>query len=505
MLTYDMSAANGPMYKYLYECIRKDIEAGRIRPREKMPSKRTLAGNLGVSTITVENAYDQLIDEGYIIAEPRKGYFAANLENIVHFSVPTTPYSRQQAPKSQLQRNELPGHEKPANETGGIRAQGNTAAGKHMPEIHLPEQTDSHWFSFSSNKIPAGSFPFSIWARLSRRTLSFMEKELLEVSPSSGIRPLREAIAQHLASFRGMNIDPDQIIVGAGTEYLYDMLIKLLGTDRKYCIENPGYRKLEKIYTSCGADCVPADMDQDGILVPSLRGKNAGVAHISPTHHFPTGITMPAARRYELLAWANEKEGRYIIEDDYDSEFRLTVRPIPSLQSLDAGNKVIYMNTFSKSLASTIRISYMVLPPELVEKYYRELSFYSCTVPNIEQYTLAAFISEGYFEKHINRMRLFYKNQRKKVLEIIEETLGAENFRIVENHAGLHFMLELKTGRKDSDVEAILKRQGIKIEALSDFYMDGKTRNTHLFIINYSNADLEKLKKAVRILKENCF
>ena len=203
-----------------------------------------------------------------------------------------------------------------------------------------------------------------------------------------------------------MNVDPDQIIVGAGTEYLYGLLVKLLGTDKVYCVEDPGYKKISQIYECNNAKCLPVQMDEQGISVELIKKANAQIAHISPTHHFPTGITMPVNRRYELLAWANESSDRYIIEDDYDSEFRMNGHPIPPILSIDACEKVIYINTFSKSLTSTIRISYMVLPEHLANEFYRRLSFYSCTVSTFEQYTLARFISEGYFEKHINRMRL---------------------------------------------------------------------------------------------------
>ena len=192
-----------------------------------------------------------------------------------------------------------------------------------------------------------------------------------------------------------MNVDPDQIIVGAGTEYLYGLLVKLLGTDKVYCVEDPGYKKISQIYECNTAKCLPVQMDEQGISVELIKKVNAQIAHISPTHHFPTGITMPVNRRYELLAWANESSDRYIIEDDYDSEFRMNGHPIPPILSIDACEKVIYINTFSKSLTSTIRISYMVLPEHLANEFYRRLSFYSCTVSTFEQYTLARFIFEG--------------------------------------------------------------------------------------------------------------
>ena len=328
MLTYDLTKTDGPLYKCLYECIKNDISQGKLSSGEKMPSKRTLAKNLGVSTITVENAYDQLIGEGYMFARPKKGYFIADVSDIRVIKAPV--------------QKEL--------------------------SIKLPPEQDESIFDFSSNRTDSGNFPFSIWAKLMRETISLREQELLSVSPCGGVRELREAIASHLSSFRGMNVDPDQIIVGAGTEYLYGLLVKLLGTDKVYCVEDPGYKKISQIYECNNAKCLPVQMDEQGISVELIKKANAQIAHISPTHHFPTGITMPVNRRYELLAWANESSDRYIIEDDYDSEFRMNGHPIPPILSIDACEKVIYINTFSKSLTSTIRISYMVLPEHLADR-----------------------------------------------------------------------------------------------------------------------------------------
>ena len=317
------------------------------------------------------------------------------------------------------------------------------------------------------------------------------------MSPCEGVRELREAIAAHLASFRGMTIDPDQVIIGAGTEYLYTLLIKLLGPDRIYAIENPGYKKLDSIYRSSGADCRYVEMDGKGLDPRRLAACGADIAHISPTHHFPTGITMPVSRRYELLAWAREKEGRYIIEDDYDSEFRLNGKPIPSLQSIDAGRKVIYMNTFSKSLTSTIRISYMVLPELLANRFFRELSFYSNTVSTFEQYTLAAFISRGYFEKHINRMRLRYGRKRSRILQLIRQVFSREECRVIENDSGLHFLLEFRTDLTDRELQERLLEKKIRMGSITDYYMGPGPHDRHQFILNYSGIDMDGLEESL--------
>ena len=459
MLTYNLNERKGPLYKKLYESIKEDICQGKILSGEKMPSKRTLAKNLGISTITIENAYDQLMGEGYIYAVPKKGYYVSDISGLQKVKVPVV-------------------------------------ASCH---IQMPQKDENVRFDFSSNHTESANFPFSVWAKLMRETISLREKELLKVSPCGGVPELRQAIATHLGAFRGMQVDPDQIIVGAGTEYLYGMLVKLLGKDKIYCIENPGYKKIRQIYESNGAQCIFSNMDASGILVEELE--KCDIAHISPAHHFPTGITMPVTRRYELLAWANEKEGRYIIEDDYDSEFRLNGKPIPSLQSIDACGKVIYMNTFSKSLTSTIRISYMVLPEALANEYYRKLAFYACTVSTFEQYTLASFISKGYFEKHINRMRLHYGRKREQVLEVLRKNLSSKQCKILENDSGLHFILELHTRLTDREVKERLWNKKIKISTVSDFCMDEKETDSHQFILNYSNMDVEKLEGAIEELK----
>lgn len=462
MLTYDLNKADGPLYRGLYNCIKDDILSGKLCNNEKMPSKRALANNLGVSTITVENAYDQLIGEGYLYSIPKKGYFVSDI--------------------SDLRINNAP-----------IQKILNIEKGNDAEDI---------FFDFSSNKTESADFPFSVWAKLMRDTISLKEKELLTVSPCEGVKELRAAIANHLSSFRGMNVDPDQIIVGAGTEYLYSLLIQLLGMEKTYCLENPGYKKLISIYNSNGVTCKYVNMDDKGIMADELRMSGADIVHISPTHHFPTGITMPVSRRYELLVWANEAEGRYIIEDDYDSEFRLNGKPIPPLQSIDACEKVIYMNTFSKSLTSTIRISYMVLPEHLVNKYYRTLSFYSNTVSTFEQYTLAAFISQGYFEKHINRMRLRYGRKRARILDTIQHIFDEKQYRVIENDSGLHFLLEFHTKMPDVDIQKKCLEKKIRIGTISDYYMDGVTRNRHQFILNYSGLNMDNLESALVTLKK---
>lgn len=455
MLTYNLSEAQGPLYEYIYQCIKEDIMDGILRQGEKLPSKRTFAKNNGISTITIQNAYDQLISEGYIYTIPQKGYYVAKLEGM-----------KKVQRESSISLN-----------------------------IHMPEERPSYTVDLSDNRMNPDHFPFSIWAKVMRGTISDKSGELMEASPAGGIGELRSAIAEHLKSFRGMLVDPDQIVIGAGTEYLYGLIVQLLGNEKQYCVENPGYRKIVQVYRQYHISCKYADLDEMGMTFEGLRATRADIAHISPNHHFPTGITMPAGRRYEILAWANEKEGRYIIEDDYDSEFRLNGKPIPTLFSMDACEKVIYMNTFSKSLTPTIRISYMVLPVHLINRFYKELSFYACTVSNFEQYALSAFIRQGYFEKHINRMRLYYSRQRKRMIETIRKSRLNDVCEIIENDSGLHFLIRIRTDKTDGAIRDALEKEGIRVNALSEyFFTPGGMK--HCFIINYSNVDIEKAGKA---------
>ena len=458
MLTYSLDKNKGHLSKELYKALKRDIEEGNLKRGEKLPSKRAFARNCSVSTITVQNAYDQLVSEGYITAYEKKGYFVSD------------GVGKKRAAVSFVVKEE-----------------------EEKAKMDLPD--------LSNNRVREDNFPFSIWSRLMRKTMAEKQKQLLSPMATEGVYELRKAISHHLSSFRGMAVSPSQVLVGAGTEYLYSLIIQLLGRDKTYAIEDPGYMKLERIYESNGVKSTRVQLDEKGLSLELLEDSGADIAHISPNHHYPTGITMPLDRRYEILSWAAGKEDRYILEDDYDSEFRVSRNPFPTLYTLDGSGSVIYMNTFSKSLASTVRISYMVLPFDLAERFKEKLSFYSSTVSSFEQYTLASFILDGYFEKHINRMRLFYIRQRKAILSLIYSSPMKDRCSVIENDSGLHFILRLHTTLSDEKVKEILKEEGIKISALSDFSHFSSI--SHDFIISYSNLDLEIFKKALSILSDN--
>ena len=446
MLTYELKKAPGvPLYEALYRCIRGDILSGALQPGEKLPSKRSLAEHLEVSKITVETAYSQLLSEGYICSREKVGYFVEAVERSAPVRLPPrqTPEESPEEPLLDL--------------TGGGTEQ----------------------------------FPFSVWMKLQREVMLDYGEKLLLPMPNTGVAELRRAIAEHLAAFRGLHVNPENILIGAGTDFLYNLLIQLLGRDKPYAVEEPGYGKIRRIYAAGGVRAISAPMDENGVRPDGLE--NAGVLHISPSHHFPTGLVTPMSRRLELLAWARERDG-YIIEDDYDSEFRFNAHPMSAMQALDRSGRVIYMNTFSKTLAPSIRISYLVLPDGLMAEFQRRLGFYSCTVPSFEQYTLARFLSRGHFEKHINRMRKFYRARRNRVVQLLKTGPYADRIEILELDAGLHFLVRVDTALPDALLTEKLREAGIRVRTLSSYYHDDAHRDSHCLVVNYSALREESLE-----------
>ena len=551
MLTLELHKNKStPLYMQIYSYIKSEVLARRLKAGNKLPSKRALAAQLGISTITIEGAYGQLMAEGYIYAKAKSGYYISPLESI------------QQADDSAadfFQHNTLgdaqlfSGPEKISYESGytdnmpGASGNVNMAGLSNSPStsgIFVPSslqstntalynasseissrssitstsmpssstisskgrmshestaQTSCATIDLSSNNILPESFPFSIWTKLMRHTMSENQALLLTKSPTAGIYSLRCAIAEHLLRFRGMHIQPEQIIIGAGTEYLYELIIKLIGRDKIYCVEDPGYHKLQRIYTDNGACCFSLPIDQQGMSVTALNAVRCDVIHISPSHHFPTGIITPVSRRYELLGWATSGQ-RYIIEDDYDTEFRLVGKPIPSLFSMDMSSKVIYMNTFSKSLTSTIRISYMVLPMPLMEEFNRRLGYLSCTVSTFEQYTLAEFINQGYFERHINRMRNNYKKLRQLLLKELLTHPEHDKIQILQQASGLYFLLKINTTLSDRDLRSRLQQNGVHLQSLQHYYQNRQAAPEHTFVVNYSSLTEKDIPRAVAAL-----
>ncbi|MBE6946340.1 MAG: PLP-dependent aminotransferase family protein [Ruminococcaceae bacterium] len=457
MLTYDLTKTHGPMYDALYRAIRADILGGTLAPGTKLPSKRALAEHLKISKVTVETAYNQLLAEGYLYSREKVGYF---VEAVTGGVIPTA-----------------------------------------QPLSPAPEPRQEDWAAdLTSNLLPEKAFPFSVWAKLMREVMLDYGQELLRPVPICGATVLRQAIAGYLHDFRSMSVSPEQILVGAGADFLYNLLIQLLGHDRVYAVEDPGYSKIRRVYEAAGVTCRAVPLDGDGVIPDSLTGAN--VVHLSPSHHFPTGIVTPIGRRQALISWAQAAEGRYIIEDDYDSEFRLAGRPIPTMQSIDHSGRVIYLNSFTKSIAPSIRISYAVLPPELMGQFREKLGFYACTVPSFEQYTLARFLSRGYFEKHLSRMKKYYREQRDTLIAALETAAFRDSIEILEQDAGLHFLLRVSTHRSDEELKALCARAGIRVNCLSDHCLRPRESDRHCLVVAYSGFDTKKAPSLIKRLEE---
>ncbi len=462
MLTYDMNRKDKHfLYERLYEYIKADIVSGRLRDGERLPSKRALSEHLKISKVTVENAYAQLLDEGYIFSKERSGFFVSK------------PIG---APADRSEKN-------------GISTE------NREPQKFLAD--------FKTNAIWAEKFPFSVWSKLMRQVISAYGTELLQPMPSNGVLLLRSAIADMLRKFRGMQVNADQIVIGAGTEYLYSLIVQLLGREHGYVVENPGYAKIVNVYHSVGAAVCNVKMDSEGISMEDLSSGNASVVHISPAHHFPSGTVTSQKRRAELYDWLCNNPTRWIIEDDYDCEFRFSGNPIPPIQTI-CPDRVIYMNTFSKTIAPSVRISYMVLPQRLIESFHRLLGFYSCTVPAFEQYTLAEFLLQGYFEKHINRMRRHYKLLRNLLIERLQSGEMGMRSSISEENAGLHFLLRVNTAYTDAEIVKRCAQKSIRIGCLSEYYRALPAPKSVL-VMNYSGIDPHVISEAVLRLEQALF
>ncbi|AEE17093.1 PLP-dependent aminotransferase family protein [Treponema brennaborense] len=505
MLTIDFSRRGAKSFtECIYEDLKDRIGRGAILADEKLPSKRALADHLGVSVITVQNAYEQLIAEGYVYSREKKGYFATPLES-------DSMHSGEPLPRQQSEAR-LP-HAAPQGAQGAAKnaPQGAQGAAKNAPQgaqgarfSEARRAGDS--VDLRSNSTSSEKFPFTLWAKLLRAVLNGPQERLLQPIPPQGLEELRGAIAEYVERFRNMSVSADQIVIGAGTEYLYGLIVQLLGRGKTYAVENPGYTKTAAILSANGAACVPVGMDDAGITEENLLSTRADVAHVSPAHHFPTGIVMPVKRRQELLVWA-ARGGHYIIEDDYDSEFRFTGRPIATLQSADSGGRVIYMNTFSKTLAPSFRISYMILPKQLSRRFQTEFGFYSCTVSSFEQLALAQFIRQGFYEKHLIRMKNYYRNLRNDLISALERSALRPLMEIQEKNAGLHFLLKIDTDKTDAQLKTQAERNGLAVSFLSDYLYAGTAPDfpadgTRTLVVNYSGIRKEQIPQIIARLNK---
>ena len=447
-----------PLYEQIYDYIKTDIQSGRIPYGEKLPSTRFLSKHLEVSRSTVELAYEQLLSEGYIESVPYKGFFVAQIDELYHL--------KKDKPQPQKERKEA----------------------------------RRYRYDFTPNGVDLKSFPYNVWRKLSKDILMDDRTELFRSGDSQGEYGFRSAICSYLYQARGVDCTPDQIIVGAGSDYILMLLGMILGMDHTIAFEDPTYKQAYRMAGGMSYNCIPVSMDKNGMKVTELEKSGADIAYVTPSHQYPTGVIMPIRRRMELLKWACEAQGRYIVEDDYDSEFRYKGKPIPALKGYDASDKVIYLGTFSKSIAPAIRLSYMVLPKPLLEAYEQKARFVNSTVSKVDQLIVQKFIEEGYYERHLNKTRALYKSRHDVLIEELRPM--ADICTISGENAGVHLLLTFQNGMTEEELIDRAAKEDIRVYGLSDYRIKENCKEKATILLGYANLTEEQIRKAARLLRD---
>ena len=448
-----------PLYAQLYEEMKEAIIRGDLLVGTKLPSKRKLAEFLSISQTTIELAYAQLVAEGFISSVSRRGFFVEEVAELAYVEQP----------------REI------ADELESVKP--------------------SYSIDFHSGRIDTSAFPFNQWRKYAKDVLDESSRDLLLLGHPQGDLELRQEIASYLYSSRGVRCAPQQIILGSGTEQLMPLLIRLLGKQSVYAIENPGYPLTHHIFENHDRSVIPIPVDSDGMNVNELEKTDASVAYVTPSHQFPTGAILSASRRVQLLNWASAKEGRYIIEDDYDSEFRYIGKPIPSLQGIDQSERVIYISTFSKSLMPSLRMAYLVLPMHILQEYRKTFPYYSSTVPRLDQHVLAQFMNAGHFSKHLNRMRKIYRKKLEKLTSSLADY--APLVQISGEQAGMHIVLTIDLEKTDKELVELALNQGIRVYARSEYMVTSNDQSSKPQILLGFGGFLEtEIEKAVQLLMD---
>ena len=454
------------LYEQIYDYIKTEIRDGKLLAGERLPSTRSLAEYLQVARSTVEYAYEQLLSEGYVESRPYRGYFVCAMEELFHMVEPRKLSVREQEGSGQ-------------------------------------GQARGRWeYNFSPHEIDMSGFPFGVWKRITKNILTYGNSDLFARGEAQGDCDLRETISRYLHASRGVNCEPEQIIVGAGNDYLLMLLEKILGQHVRIAMENPTYIRTYRIFQSFAYRIVTVDMDESGMRPDRLTEENVSAAYVMPSHQFPMGTVMPIGRRMELLKWASGAPDRYLIEDDYDSEFRYYGKPIPALLASDKQGKVIYIGTFSKAIAPAIRISFMVLPQPLLERYREECSFYSCTVSRIDQRILNEFIRDGYFERHLNKMRKIYRAKQELLLRCLEPFKS--EYTISGENTGLHLLLTAKGDVTEAELIERAEQEGVKVYGLSENMVEASSGKATV-LIGFGGLTREQITEGIERLKKAWF
>ncbi len=445
---------DSPLYDQLYRHIAGAIQSGALAPGAKLPSKRRLCALAGVSMSTVETAYSLLAAEGYVLSKPRSGYVCAHL---------LLPASAAPAP---------------------------------VPEA--PQSLDPpRWaYDCSTSAVDVSAFPFSSWARITKEAV-YENPGLLQRGHPQGDAPLRSALGSLLAQYRGVRCSPEQVVVGPGADYLLSLLLQLLPEHRAVALEDPGYPAAYAAAALHGRRAVPIPVDGEGMCPDALADSGAGMAYVTPSHQFPLGVSMPAGRRSRLLHWAASAPDRWIIEDDYDSEFRWSSRPIPAMQGLDRAGRVVYLGTFSRSIAPAIRAAYLILPPGLLERYRRTFSHGACAVSRFEQESLRRFLTQGLYGRHLRRTGNLYRKKCALFAGALSAIPGAT---VSGAEAGLHFLLTLPR-YSEEELTARAAEKSVRVYPLSR-YCHTVPPKPSTVVLGFAGLSEDQLRRAAELLGE---
>lgn len=448
-----------PLYEQIYQHLKMEIQKRQILPGECLPSTRALSRYLQVSRSTVDLAYMQLMSEGYIESIPYRGYFVCELEGIYQF---------------------------PEEEA--------------VPDEKKPGNLEEYVYDFAVNGIDAHGFPQNQWRKISKEILQQDDTSLFQLGDPQGEWELRQVLASYLHHARGVHCTPGQIIVGAGNDYLLMLLRVILGQCHVIAMENPTYKSAYQGFLNLEYQVCSIAMDDAGMRIDELEKSGADIAYVMPSHQFPMGNVMPVKRRMQLLSWADDAGERYIIEDDYDSEFRYRGKPIPALQGYDSHQNVIYLGTFSKSIAPAIRISYMVLPEKLVKRYGQCGSNFSATVSKVDQRIIELLIRDGHYERHLNRMRALYKGKHDVLLAELKQM--TDICRVFGENAGVHVGITFTRGMTEQEAVERAAAQGVHIYGLSAYDTAGSMspEESRAVILGYATLSEEEIRQGMNRL-----
>lgn len=516
VLTYDLhNAGKLPLYEYLYRCIRRDIAHGVLPAHTRLPGKRRLAANLGVSVNTVQRALELLLAEGFVYSSERKGYFVEALD----YHIKPDKRGERDALAAREARNTtkltpLEAHTHASSQVAAQTAQRTQADKPLTTALHTPRETP-HATTHApvphkqqqQQKTSLELFPVSLWHKCMREALMLPSNKLLQALPFKGLLALREALARSLYETRALSVSPHNIVIGAGSELQFDQLLWVLGANTHLVFQKPGYTKLAAIARGRGVSWEGIEARENALDIQQLEHMNANAIRVTPANLFPSGAVMPIKERIKLFTWVNKQPSRIIIEDDYDSELRYGSKPFAPLFAEDVRGRVVYMNTFSKTLAPSFRISYMILPDDLLERYERLFADFSSTVSSFEQYALARFIDQGFFERHVFRLRKYYRKVYEQWEYALHHSALAGVMRVEPCEAGTHLLVRIRTKQQVKRAKLQARSYGVPLVFLEDYMADKRSASPDAhgycnIVINFANIPKQGIQNYISALEQ---